>query len=130
MIKNIAIGDKQELKDTLTRIKDMFAKLDKNKPDLINMRNIYDLISGYLEDYIEKIYFRNIISRYRPNLRMQSLSELSNLDTSIIPEISKLFEKSSRRCSRHSQPAMRKKPTYFELEIDINTIESKFTYKN
>lgn len=129
MIKDVAIGDKQEMKDTLTRIKDMFSKLDENEPDLISMRNIYDLISGYLEDYIEKIYFRNIIGRYRANIRMQSLNELSSLDTSVIPEISKLFEKSSRRCSRHSQPTMTKKPTYSEIKEDIETLETNYSYK-
>ena len=90
------------------------------------MRNVYDLMSGYLEDYVEKVYFKNVISRYRPNIRMQTLGELKDLDTSVLDNILKLYERTSRRGARHSQPGEVKKPNYTEIVSDVKELKDNY----
>ena len=129
LIKELKIGETQELKDRLNKIDSKMTQLSKKKPEEIDeydLRTIYDIMSGYLEDYVEKIYFKNIINRYRPNIRMQSLGNLKDLDTSVIDSVMKLYEQTSRRGSRHSQPRETKKPGYGELVGDVKKLKDHF----
>jgi len=129
LLKEIRIGETQELKDRLNKINSRMSELSKKKPEEIDeydLRNIYDLISGYLEDYVEKVYFKNIISRYRPNIRMQTLGDLKDLDTSIMDKVLKFHERTSRRGSRHSQPGEVKKPNYPELSQDVKDLKDNY----
>jgi len=75
---------------------------------------------------VEKVYFKNIISRYRPNIKMQTLGDLKDLDTSVIDKVIKLYERTSRRGARHSQPADVKKPQYPELVNDVEELKENF----
>lgn len=130
LIKEIGFGEKEELKDKLGKIESKLKGLSASNTDEFDLRNTYDLISGYLEDYVEKIYFKNVISRYRPNIRMHTLGDLKNLNTNIISELLTLYEKASRRCSRHSQPSDVIKPTYSELVKDVLELTQKYKYTN
>jgi wobble nucleotide-excising tRNase len=129
LIKKIRIGETQELRDRLKKIDSKMQELSSKTQEEIDeydLRNVYDLMSGYLEDYVEKVYFKNIISRYRPNIRMQTLGDLKDLDTSVIDKVIKLYEKTSRRVARHSQPADVRKPQYPELVDDVKELKEKF----
>ena len=129
LIKDLSIGETQELKDRLKKIDSKLQEFSNKKGqgiDDLDLRNVYDLISGYLEDYVEKVYFKNVISRYRPNIRMQTLQDLKNLDTNIIENISTLYDKASRRCLRHSQPSETRKPNYNDLLNDVKELKEKF----
>ncbi len=131
LIKEIRIGETQELKDRLKKITSKMQELSSKTEEEIDeydLRNVYDLMSGYLEDYVEKVYFKNVISRYRPNIRMQTLEDLKDLDTSVIDKVLRLYERTSRRGSRHSQPAEVKKPKYPELVDDIGQLKQDFMY--
>jgi len=126
LIKEINIGEKQELKDRRKKIDSKMRELStktQEEIDEYDLRNVYDLMSGYLEDYVEKVYFKNIISRYRPNIKMQTLGDL---DTSVIDKVIKLYERTSRRGARHSQPADVKKPQYPELVTDVEELKENF----
>ena len=131
LFKEIRIGETQELKDRLNKIDSRMSEFSKKKPEEIDeydMCNIYDLMSGYLEDYIEKVYFKNVISRYRPNIRMHTLGDLKDLDTGIIDNVLKLYERTSRRGSRHSQPGEVGKPKYTELVNDVKNLKDNYKY--
>jgi len=75
---------------------------------------------------VEKVYFKNVISRYRPNIRMHSLGDLKDLDTSVIDNVLKLYERTSRRGSRHSQPSEVRKPKYEELVNDVKALKDSY----
>jgi len=132
LVKEVVIGETQELRDRLKKIDSKMSTLSKKEPVKINeydIRNVYDLMSGYLEDYVEKVYFKNVISRYRPNIRMLTLGDLKDLDTSIIGDVLTLYERTSRRGARHSQPPEVKKPKYEELVNDVKELKNKFPVK-
>jgi|GEM_PF-1256165 len=129
LIKEIRIGETQELRDRLKKIDSKMHELSSKTQEEIDeydLRNVYDLMSGYLEDYVEKVYFKNIISRYRPNIRMQTLGDLKDLDTSVIDKVIKLYERTSRRGARHSQPADVRRPQYPELVDDVKELKENF----
>lgn len=131
LFKKTSIGETQELKDRLNKIDSRMSEFSRKNPETIDeydMRNIYDLMSGYLEDYVEKVYFKNVISRYRPNIRMHTLGDLKNLDTGIIDNVLKLYERTSRRGARHSQPGEVREPKYTELVNDVKSLKDNYKY--
>jgi len=131
LIKEVSIGETQELKDRLREVDSRMDKLSKEKPEDITeyeLSDIYNLMSGYLEDYVEKIYFKNIVSRFRRHIRIQGLRDIKNLDTSIIDNFLKLYEHTSARGSRHSQPSGVKKPNYSELIKDVEDLKTNYKF--
>ena len=125
------IGDKQKLKKRLEKIDSRMSQFSNRDEDSISeydLKNVYDLMSGYLEDYVELVYFRNIINRFRPNIRMHSLENLKTLDLNIVDPLMKLYKKTSRNGSRHSQPDGIKKPQYKELVEDVSSLKTQFPY--
>lgn len=129
LMRDLNIDDKKDdMKKRLAKIKEKFESLDKKRPDELDMRNTYDLISGYLESYIEKVLFNNVVSRFRPNIRVESLSSLSPIDSTIVRDLSDLYNRTSRLGSRHSTISMTKRPSYTKLEEDIKIIEGKYKY--
>jgi hypothetical protein len=107
-----------------------FKDLKDSGIPVLEIRNVYDLISGYLEDYIEIKLFKNIFNRFRSNIYMDSLGNLRNFDTTIIEKISVLYKKTSRKGSRHSQPVSIADPKYAQLIKDVEELVSNFSYKN
>lgn len=127
-----SIGDKPKLKNRIKEIDsrmEQFEKRDENSVSEYELKNVYDLMSGYLEDYVEIIYFKNVISRYRPNIRMHTLENLKGMDLENIDKITALYKKTSRRGSRHSQPDGTQQPTYTELTEDVKTLKDQFSFK-
>ena len=125
------IGDKQKLKDRLKEIHsrmEQFTERDQSSISEYELKNVYDLMSGYLEDYVEIVYFKNIINRFRPNIRMHSLENLKTLDLGNIDSLMELYKKTSRNGSRHSQPDGTQKPSYNTLVGDIETLETSFKF--
>ncbi|MEF7439955.1 AAA family ATPase [Paenibacillus lautus] len=92
------------------------------------LRNVYDLMSGYLEDYVEQKLLSGIISRYRPNIRMNSVDSLKGIESELIDELCELYEQTSRKGSRHSQPIGAPKPLYEELLSHFELLDLKFKY--
>ena len=90
--------------------------------DEYEIRNIYDLLSGYMESFVEIEIFKSVISRYRPNIRINSLNKVK-WDNDIINEVIRLFNKTSRKGSRHYQPIGIQTPTLDELLKDKKDID-------
>lgn len=96
------------------RIKE-FKSVDPDSINIMELRNVYDLISGYLETYVEGKIFKDIITRYRPNIRMHSLDKMDSFDYEKIKKLLSLYNQTSRKGSRHSQPTGSPLPKYAEL---------------
>ena len=115
----VKLGTESELKKRLQAINKRMTTLSKEselQQDEYFLRNIYDLISGYLESYVEIKLFKNVINRYRPNIRMHSLDKLCDFDAETVMPILELYQQTSRKGSRHSQPTGTPTPTYAELQ--------------
>ena len=78
--------------------------MDEDEVNVYDLRCIYDLMSGYLETYVELILFKDIIGRFRPNIRMNNLGEMKDFDREKLDELSNLYNQTSRKGSRHSHP--------------------------
>jgi len=129
--EDVKLGDKQWLKKRYKKIQDKMEKfengtLDKNDEDEI--RNVYDLISGYLENYLSVVLLSDIIGKFRSHTRMTKLNELKNLDKDKIDKMSGLFKKTNSMCSRHGTltSAETKKPSHSELLKDIEEFNNDF----
>ena len=126
---NILMDSQQELniikKEIDNRIK-VFKQSEESSISIMDMRNVYDLISGYLETYVEGKIFKNIITRYRPNIRMQSLEKIESLDTEKIKKLMTLYNQTSRKGSRHSQPIGTPPPKYPDLLKHYEELKTEF----
>jgi hypothetical protein len=91
---------------------------DTNPIHEIDLSTVYDLMSGCLESYVEVDILGNLISRYRPNKRMDNLDILKILDKEKIDKISTLYRRTSRYGNRHDRPLEANPPSYKELEKD------------
>jgi len=126
------LGTEHDLKvkkdEIMRRIKLVREKEEKGiKIDKYEIRNIYDLLSGYLESFVEVEIFKSVISRYRPNIRINSLNKVK-WNNDIINEVIRWFNKTSRKGSRHSQPIGIQPPTLDALlkdKEDIDDLVSK-----
>lgn len=105
---------------------DTLYKSSTLQQDEYYFRSVYDLISGYLESFVEVNLFKNIINRYRPNIRMYNLDKLSKFDPTTIEPLLQLYNQTSRKGSRHSQPVGSPPPTYDELKGHYDLFLSKF----
>ena len=127
---NVILGTDKELSTRIKvieeRIKALSISSDLQK-DEYYLRNVYDLISGYLESYVEIKIFKNVINRYRPNIRMHSLDRLSTFDVKAIGPVMDLYKQTSRKGARHSQPAGSPSPHYDELQAHFKQFSQKFS---
>jgi len=60
---------------------------------------------------------------------MNSLGRVKGTDLSIIDDLMNLYNKTSRKCSRHSQPTPTPAPKYNELLNDFKHLKDKYCYK-
>lgn len=122
--------DKQlkERHDEIKKRIDELNGIDETKIGEYQLRNIYDLISGYLETYVEVKVFKNVISRYRPNIRMHSLDKLKDFDKSTINDIIKLYKQTSRKGSRHSPPLGTSAPSFPEVKKHFEELITNYKY--
>ena len=104
---------------------------EKDEQDIseYELKEIYNLMSGYLEIFVEVKLFKEVVTRYRPNIRMHSLERIKGTDLSIIDDLMNLYNQTSRKCSRHSQPIPAPAPKYSELLIDFKHLKDKYYFK-
>jgi len=129
---NISIDDISAMKKTYEEITKKMKILQGKTEDEISefeLREVYNLMSGYLEYYVEKKLLKDIISRYRPHIRMHNIVKLKDLRSDIIEELAKLYEQTSRKGSRHSHPIEAPKPTLSELINHYKILEANFKYQ-
>ncbi len=129
----IQVGKENELKKVFDEMKKRMKGLS-NKPEQdlseYELREVYNLMSGYLETYVEVKLFKEIVTRYRPNIRMHSLERFKEVDFSIIDDLIDLYAQTSRKGSRHSQPLPAPAPKYPELVKDFEHLKHKYLYKS
>ena len=128
---DISIDDfnamKEIYREITNRVKILQGKAEKEISEL-ELRDVYNLMSGYLEYYVEKKLLKDIISRYRPHIRMNNIVKLKDIRADIIEELAKLYEQTSRKGSRHSHPIEAPKPTLSELINHYKLLEINFKY--
>ena len=93
------------------------------------IRGVYDIMSGYMETWVEKILLQDVVTRYRPNIRMDSLRRLENINLTLISKAHAFYERTSRNCLRHSQPDSVPNPTFDGLLNDFKEFQANFHYK-
>lgn len=82
------------------------------------IKGVYDLMSGYLEDYFEKVLLKNVISRFRPNIRMGNIDHLKDYNHDKSKDLSTFYQHVSRCVNRHSQPTGVSIPDIENLKTD------------
>jgi len=97
------------------RMKDL-NKRDVAEIDTMDLSAVYDLMSGCLEHYVENILLNGLISRYRPNIRMYSLTELKSIDDDSVDKIFDVYNNTSRYGNRHDSPLEALSPTFDNLK--------------
>jgi predicted ATPase len=122
------LGTDHDLKVKRDEINDRIKLLEEKEKSCIKIneyeiRNVYDLLSGYLESIVEIKIFKSVISRYRPNIRMNSLNKIE-WGNNIISDVIHLYSKTSRKGSRHSQPIGIQTPTLAGLLTDKKDIDN------
>lgn len=125
----VVLSRESIMKKKLVEIKkrmDRLANQDEQEISEWELRNVYDLMSGYLEDYVEIVLFNNIINRYRPNIMMNSLGNIRIFNASTISEIESLYRQTSRKGSRHSHPIDTPVPQYAELLSHVSEMETYY----
>ena len=128
---NVLLGEKRSMVGRLTYMKGRAANFVEKvkKGELlptIELAGLYDEMSGYLEDYVEKVVFKDIVGRYRRNIRMDSLITMKPEDLAVIGDIASLHQRTSQYCNRHSQPLAVPDPKLEKLLNDLKEVETKF----
>ena len=130
--REIRVGNNDELKKVYKEIEkrlNLLSKKDEQSISEYELKEIYNLMSGYLESFVEVILFKEVVTRYRANIRMHSLDRLKETDFSIIDDLMNLHNKTSRKCSRHSHPIPTPIPKYKELLVDFEHLKEKYCFK-
>jgi len=102
------------------RIREMKLQAKVSEPEV---RNVYDMLSSYIEAAVEVSLFKEVVGRYRPNIRIQSLRKIQ-WDNDAVHRLVELYNRTSRKGTRHSQPAPVPQPTTNELIRDSEDILS------
>ena len=90
-IEYSSIESNGSLKARMKIVDAKMAELAKlQAPTREQIGGVYDLISGYIESYVEKVLFNNVVSRYRSNVRMNALAALPNISKETIRDLSTL----------------------------------------
>jgi len=71
------------------------------------IRSIYSLISGYLEFIFESKFLKDVVSRFRMNIRMASIDKIpENMSNDNCQKLTKLYNNGSKYVSRHANPSL------------------------
>jgi len=130
--REVQVGRNDELKKVYKEIEkrlNLLSKKDEQSISEYELKEIYNLMSGYLESFVEVILFKEVVTRYRANIRMHSLDRVKGTDLSIIDDLMNLHNKTSRKCSRHSHPIPTPIPKYSELLLDFKHLKNKYCFK-
>jgi len=131
MEKGVLIGRNHELKKIFQEIEKRMESLSDKDEKAISeyeLREIYNLMSGYLETFVEVHLFKEIITRYRPNIRMNSLNRINENDFLIIGDLVDFYNKTSRKGSRHSHPVPTPPPKYQDLLPDFQNLQENYNF--
>lgn len=131
---DIFLDNENSMKATFEKVDTQVKKLKAiaesgQDVPVLDMRTVYSLMSGYLEDFVEKVIMKNVISRYRPNIRMSTVEDLGEINKEKLRKASALYSKTSRYGSRHSQPLQQPPPIIAKLSADFLEFDQEFNLK-
>ncbi|MHA1703517.1 MAG: AAA family ATPase [Promethearchaeota archaeon] len=115
---------KRYLKEKLELLKEIAAQ--NKKIPIVDIRQVYDMMSGYLETWVEAHLLHKTVIRYRPNVRMNNLPKIAQIDKAVFQDVCDLYERCSRRCERHSHPTDSPAPEYNEMLADYKKLEENY----
>jgi len=129
--KDIIIGGESDLKKDFDKMRSGVETLKSTvgsvDPDRIG--DVYCVMSRYLESYTGIRLLGDVIGKFRSNVRMESLINITeSITKERVEEISELYRSTNRRCNRHSQPDPVPDPTLADLERDYKELITKFKY--
>jgi len=116
------LGTDNVLKRSRKLVETQLADIE-SQPDVSEqtIRAVYDLLSNYIETAVEVSLFKSVVGRYRANIRIQSLRKV-DWDFSVVNQLVSLYNRTSRKGNRHSQPASVPPPTRSDLQTDAQEI--------
>jgi len=91
-------------------------------------RTAYDMISGYLEDYIENVMLADVVCRYRNLIRVSKLTSI-NYEIEKASKLKDIYDNASDKGFRHSHPIGVQPPSKNELLRDFDIIKENFYYR-
>jgi len=98
---------------------DTLARDPRPNEDILGA--IYDLLSRHIETAVEVSLLKEVVGRYRPNVRIQSLPKVQWNDATV-GKLVELYNRTSRKGTRHSQPPSVPAPTKDECLADAKEI--------
>lgn len=112
-----------ELKDRKKRIETLIAEAREASGEVRQhlVEKGYEILRGACETVVEKDLLKEVVERYRPNVRVTALPRIrADRLPAAVQAIQAVFEKCSRVISAHSQPliTLGVRPTLDELQKD------------
>lgn len=125
------LGDIMDLKKALKKISEELAKLVSNpQPDdkiEFELRSIYGLISVYLESYLEVVLLKNVLNRFRPNIRMHKILELQTIEQDKLKMVYELYKQTDIKGIRHARATGNPTPKLDELKEHVESLNKNFS---
>lgn len=124
-----SFDSEQSLKNNYKEIETRLNQLEKQgDPSIIDIKLVYSLISEYLEDYVERILFKAVVSRYRRNLSLGRLGEIKAWDQDKLELILDIYKRTGSDALRHSNPPEVPDPTVVQLRSDFDNLKTNLFY--
>lgn len=118
----VQLGSESLLKRGRKQIQERMDILERDaQPNEDVLRAIYDLLSRHIETTVEVSLLKEVVGRYRPNVRIQSLPKVQWNDA-VVGKLVELYNRTSRKGTRHSQPLPVPAPTKDECLTDAKEI--------
>lgn len=129
-VNRIKSGKMEDIKG----LQSAYKELNEHWQEIQSLENVptrkineaYNLISRYLEYYLEQKMLLNILNRHRAHMRMNNLPNLT-IDDETKLAVSTIYRRTSRKGNRHSQPLEVTDATMAQLEADMTKITSTLT---
>lgn len=116
--------------DEIMKKTEALEKLNRESPKDVSkydIKCVYDMIRGYLEDYFEEKAMKGVMVRYHPLIRMTKIASIGDLSKEKLRKLSELHFKVNRKINSHSQPIGSPTPEINELMKFFYEIKKDYT---
>jgi energy-coupling factor transporter ATP-binding protein EcfA2 len=122
VLPGVQLGSESLLKRARNQIQERLNVVEQDaQPNEDALRAVYDLLSRYIETAVEISLLKEVVGRYRPNVRIQSLPRVRWNDAAV-GKLVELYNRTSRKGTRHSQPLPVPAPTKDECLRDAEEV--------
>ena len=104
-----------------------WASEEQGERRLDLVKSGYSQLRSACEVIAERDFLKDVVSRYRPNIRMTALGKINAVQLpKVIPRVMDIFHKCSRFTDAHSQPlpTLAERPSIRELREDLATVKN------